>query len=196
MRVLPLATILLLASTAGPSLAKQDQPNAPAQRTTQSQSQTAPAQGQSQSQPQTVPVQPERTPQQSEQARKDERERAEDGRIRESWKAEERDNDHGDRTGQNRMDRMMGRMDRDDDAMARMMDMCDRMMDMCDRMMERMHHGIRGHDVDRDRNEGYRTGREERDGYAKSYDEEHRASRRVRLCIEDENGDEYCRYRR
>jgi hypothetical protein len=192
MRVLPLATILLLASTAGPSLAKQDQPNAPAQRTTQSQSQTAPAQGQSQSQPQTV--QPERTPQQSEQARKDERERAEDGRNRESWKAEERDNDHGDgdRAEQNRMERRMGhmgRMDWDDDAMARM-------MDMCDRMMERMHHGIRGHDVYRDRNEGYRTGREERDGYAKSFDEEHRASRRVRICIEDENGDEYCRYRR
>jgi hypothetical protein len=186
MRVLPLATILLLASTAGPSLAKQDQPNAPAQ----SQSQTAPAQGQPQSQPQTIPVQPERTPQQSEQAGKEERERAEDGRIRESWKAEERDNDHGDRTGQNRMDRMMGRMDRDDDAMARM-------MDMCDRMMERMHHGIRGHDVDRDRNEGYRSSdNAERDGYAKGYDEEHRASRRVRICIEDENGDEYCRYRR
>ena len=185
MRVLTVATILLLSSAAGPSLAQQDEPNAPAQ----SQSQTAP----DQSQPQTIPVQPERTPQQSEQARKEERERAEDVRIRDGWRAEERDNDHKDRIEQSRMGRMTGHMGRmDPDDMARMMDMCDRMMDRMDSGMR--HHS---HDLDRDRDEAYKSSdREERDRYAKGYHDDDRSSRRVKICIEEENGDQYCRYRR
>jgi hypothetical protein len=185
MRVLAVATILLLSSAAGPSLAQQDKPNAPAQ----SQSQTGP----DQSPPQTVPVQPERTPQQSEQARKEEGERGEDVRIRDGWRAGERDNHHMDRIEQSKMGRMMGHMGRmDPDDMARMMEMCDRMMGRADSGMRHDRH-----DLDRDRNEAYSSSdSEERDQYVKNYHDDDRSSRRVKICIEEENGDQYCRYRR
>lgn len=67
MRVLAIATIFLLSSSLVPTFA-QAQGRAPAQ----SQPETAPAP----TEPQTVPVQPERTPQQSEQARKQGQDRA------------------------------------------------------------------------------------------------------------------------
>ena len=74
------------------------------------------------------------------------------------------------------------------------------------RMMDRMGPGIdwdhrkagrdgrlRGAGVDMDRDRGYRGS--DRDGYGRRYDDEDRPRRRVKICFEYENGDEYCRYR-
>lgn len=47
-------------------------------------------------------------------------------------------------------------------------------------------------DVDR----GYRSSdRADRDGYGRDYHDEDRPRRRVKVCFEYDNGDEYCRYR-
>jgi hypothetical protein len=37
--------------------------------------------------------------------------------------------------------------------------------------------------------------RADRDGYGRRYYDEDRPRRRVKVCVEYENGDEYCRYR-
>jgi hypothetical protein len=120
-------------------------------------------------QPQTVPVQPERTPQQSEQSRDQERQRAEDVRVGRGWRTEERDGDRIDRTGRNESGRAreeMGRgRDRDDRTVGRNW---------------RMH-------PDDDR--------ADRDNYGRGYYDADRPRRRVKICMEYENGDEYCRYR-
>ena len=51
-------------------------------------------------------------------------------------------------------------------------------------------------DVDRDRDRGYRgSDRADREGYGRGYYDEDRPRRRVKVCFEYENGDEYCRYR-
>jgi hypothetical protein len=124
-------------------------------------------------QPQTVPVQPERTPQQSEQSREQDRERAEETRIGPGWKAQQRDDDRM----QRRDDDRVGRMDQNN--MGRMMD-----------------RDSESRTVGRD----WRTrpdDRADRDGYGRgSYDEDRPRLRRVKVCFEYENGDEYCRYRR
>ena len=123
-------------------------------------------------QPQTVPVQPERTPQQSEQSRERDRERAEDVQIGRGWRAQQRDDD---RTRQRDDDRM-GRMDRN--SMGRMMD-------------EDREHRTVGRDW-----RARPDDRADRDGYGRgSYDEDRPRLRRVKVCFEYENGDEYCRYR-
>src|SRR5512135_3596326 len=104
MRAIVVATIFLLSSFSSPSQAQQNEQSPPPQN----QSEIPPAQ----SPPATVPVQPERTPQQAQQSRKEDRDRAEDVRIRPGWRAAEHDSD-------NSMGRMMartGRMDRDDMA--------------------------------------------------------------------------------
>jgi hypothetical protein len=139
MRALAIATTLLLSSTLPLMAQESGKPSA------QSQPQTTPAQ------PQMVPVQPERTPQQSDEARREDRKRAEDTRINRDWRAQ-----HPDDEG---MDRMTGH-DWDHRKMGR------------DWRMRR--------DDDEDR------------GY---YDDE-RPRRRVKICFEYDNGDEYCRYRR
>jgi hypothetical protein len=124
---------------------------------------------QSSSQPQTVPVQPERTPQQSEQSREQDRQRAEDVRVGRDWRTEERDGDRTDRMGQNEPGQTRERM---------------------------------GHDRDRDdrtvgRNWRMRPDddRADHDSYGRRYYDEDRPRRRVKICIEYEDGDEYCRYR-
>jgi hypothetical protein len=97
-----------------------------------------------------VPVQPERTPQQSEQSRKEDRKRAEDFRVNRDWRAQERDDEEMDRMGRDSDHRRPARdwrMHRDDDD-------------------ERGYYG------------------------------DDRPRRRVKVCFEYENGDEYCRYRR
>lgn len=164
MRAFAVATILML-STSPAVFAQQTGPSSPAQ--------TTPAP----SQPQTVPVEPQRTPQQSDQAKKEEREHSEDVQIGQGWRAHE-----GPGMGEDHAD-MRGRMSEAD--MARMM----QHMRMCHEMMERM--GRRGHE---DNNYGEdRASRDDR-----SYGDEYRRGdrRRVRICIEDEDGEEYCRYRR
>jgi hypothetical protein len=120
------------------------------------------------SQPQTVPVQPERTPQQSEQARAQDEKRAEDVRVRSGWRAEERDSSRTDRMGQNEMGRMRGHMGRDDER--------------DDRTVGR-NWRMRGDEDPADR-----------DRYGRSYYND-RPQRRVKICIQYEDGDEYCRYR-
>jgi hypothetical protein len=148
MRVLTVATILLLSSSLMPSAAQQANPSA------QGQSETG--------QPQTVPVQPERTPQQSEQSRAQEEKRGEDLQVGRDWRTQPRDGDHMDRMGENHMGRMMEHMDR---------------------QMRR--------DVERDK--GYYGDRRRSDRYGRGdYDE---GRRRVKICVEYEDGDEYCRYR-
>lgn len=184
MRVIAVATVFSLSSSLVPTLA-QEQGKAPAQ----TQSETAPAPAQ----PPTVPVQPERTPQQSEQARKQEQNRAEDVQIGRDWRAQSRDRDGMGRTGNDGMGRMMEDMGpMGQNEMARMRDH----MRMCRQMMEQ-HWAHRMHrdsdDMDDDVRRGDRD-RSDRDRYGRSYDEG-RSSRRVKICIEDENGDEYCRYR-
>jgi hypothetical protein len=146
MRVLTVATILLLSTSLAPSFAQDEGKSLPS------------------SQPQTVPVQPERSPQQSEQSREQEREGGEDVRVRRDWRAQERDGDRGGRMGQNDMGRMREKMGRDMDGDHRTVSRNWRMRPDDDR-------------ADRG-----------------SYDED-RPRRRVKVCFEYENGDEYCRYR-
>jgi hypothetical protein len=185
MRVLAVATILLLSSSLVPTLA-QEEGKAPAQ----SQPETAPAP----TQPQTVPVQPERTPQQSEQARKQGQDRAEDVQVGRDWRTQSRDGDKIGRMGKDGMGRMMeGMSPMGQNEMAQMMDH----MRMCRRMMEHWGRGMHrdNDDMDSDEGRGDRSSDwADRDRYSRSYDEG-RSSRRVKICIEDENGDEYCRYR-
>ena len=151
MRVLTVATILLLSTSLVPSFAQDEGKSSPS------------------SQPQTVPVQPERSPQQSEQSRGQDRESGEDVRVRRDWRAQERDGDRVGRMDQNDMGRMREKMGRDMDGDRRTVGRNWRMRPDDDRM--------------------------DRDGYGRgSYDED-RPQRRVKVCFEYENGDEYCRYR-
>jgi hypothetical protein len=66
------------------------------------------------------------------------------------------------------------------------------------RMMDHMRmYGMHRDSDDMDSQEGRgdrSSDRADRNPYRRSYDEG-RSSRRVKICIEDENGDEYCRYR-
>lgn len=93
MRVLIIATVLLMTSALVPSFAEEAE-NAPAP-----------------SQPQT-PVQPERSPRQSEQSRDQDRKSAEDVQVGRDWRAQRRDDDRMERMGQSRM----GRTDDQDDS--------------------------------------------------------------------------------
>jgi hypothetical protein len=122
------------------------------------------------SQPETVPVQPERSPQQSEQRREEDRNRAEDRQIGPGWRARPGDSDR------------MGRMSHDD--MGRMMDRMEREMMDSDRRTVGRSWRMRPDDdrADRDRN-------------GRGYYDEDRPRHRVKVCLEYENGDEYCRYR-
>jgi hypothetical protein len=124
-------------------------------------------------QPQTVPVQPEHTPQQSEQSRGQDRDRGEDVRVGRDWRAQQRDDDRMPR----RDDDRMGRMDRmDRNSMGRMMD-------------EDREHRTVGRDW-----RARPDDRADRDGYGRgSFDEDRPRLRRVKVCFEYENGDEYCR---
>ena len=118
------------------------------------------------SQPQNVPVQPERSPQQSEQAREQEQKRGDDVRVGRDWRAQERD-DRGDRAMGGR-DRDLHRTEGRSSRMDRESD-----ADRGDRDWDRRHHyRDRWSDLDDDR-----------------------GRRRVKICVEYENGDEYCRYR-
>ncbi|HEX3116384.1 MAG TPA: hypothetical protein VHQ48_12955 [Bradyrhizobium sp.] len=124
------------------------------------------------SQPQTVPVQPERNPQQSEQSREQDRQRAEGTRIERDWRAERRDGDYRGQMGKN--------------DMGRMREGTGRYMDEDNRTVGRnwqMHPGDE---------------RADRGGYDRSYRgyyDEDRSRRRVKICVEYEDGDEYCHYR-
>ena len=120
------------------------------------------------SQPQTTPVQPERTPQQSEQAKEQNRQRADDTRVDRDWRAQQRDGDKMGRTGQTDMGRMRD-MDRD--------------MDRDHRTVGRSWH-MRPDDD-----------RADRDGYGRGNYDEDTPRRRVKVCVEYEDGDEYCHYR-
>lgn len=151
MRVLAVATILLLSSSLVPAFA-QDEAKPPAA-----------------GQPQTVPVQPERTPQQSEQSREQDRQRAEDTRVGRDWRAQQRDGDDVGHMRQNDMERMREKMERDMDK---------------DHRAEGRNRQMR---PDNDR--------ADRGGYGRGYYDEERTRRRVKICIEYEDGDEYCHYR-
>jgi hypothetical protein len=122
----------------------------------------------SSSQPQTVPVQPERTPQQSEQSREQDRDRAEDVRVGRDWRTEERDGYRGERMGRNDEGRASDRMRRDMDR---------------DRSTVGRNWRARPEDEHADR-----------EGYGRGYYNEDRARRRVKICYEYQDGDEYCRY--
>ena len=90
-------------------------------------------------------------------------------------------------------DREVGR----ENDMGRMMDRMGRGMDWDHRKVGRDWQMRRDDDdVDRDRDRGYRgSDRADRDGYGRGYYDEDRPRRRVKVCFEYENGDEYCRYR-
>ena len=121
----------------------------------------------SQAQPPSSPVQPDRIPQQSDQARQQDNRNAEGTRINPDWTTRQRNDERADMERQRRMDRH----DQDPD----------------DRTV--------GRNWRRDDDafgRGSRYGSMDRDGGR--YDEE-RPRRRVKTCIEYENGDEFCRYR-
>jgi len=122
-----------------------------------------------QSQTQNTPVQPERTPQQADQARKQDNRSAEETRINRDWTTQRRDDD---RTDMDRLrQRNMGRtMEEDDDR----------------RTVGR---NWRRDDDDMDRGPRYGDRSEGR------YSNEAWRRKRVKICIEYENGDEFCRYR-
>jgi hypothetical protein len=116
-------------------------------------------------------VQPERSPQQSDQSREEDRRRSEDRQIGSDWRARPSDSDSMGHTGQKDTSRMMEKMGRD---------------------MDRDHRT-----VGRDWRARPEDDRADRDGYGRdSYDEDRPRLRRVKVCFEYENGDEYCRYRR
>ena len=123
----------------------------------------------SQLQSQNTPVQPERTPQQSDQARKQDDRNAEGTRMNPNWTTQRRDDDRAD------MDRMRQR------HMGRMMEQED------DRRT--VGRNWRRDDYDMDRRPGYGDRSEGR------YYNEARPRKRVKICVEYENGDEFCRYR-
>jgi|tagenome__1003787_1003787.scaffolds.fasta_scaffold20990019_2 hypothetical protein len=121
-----------------------------------------------------VPVQPERTPQQSDQSRDQDQKRADDVRVRPGWRAEERDSDRMDRAGSNDMGRMRDQAGHDRDWDRRTVGRNWRM------------------DDDRSDRDDYRRGYADRD---RGYYDRDQPRRRVKVCIEYEDGDEYCRYR-
>jgi hypothetical protein len=112
-------------------------------------------------------VQPEHTPQQSEQSREQDRDRGQDVQIHRDWRAQE----HGDE----RSDRATGRDDRYGHY--------DREGRTVGRNWRMEHESDRDHD-------GYR-----RDEYRDRDFDEGRGRRRIKICMEYENGDEYCHYR-
>jgi len=119
------------------------------------------------SQPQTVPVQPERSPQQS---REEDRDRGDDRQVGRDWRAHPGDSNN------------MGQMGQNNDM--------GRMRDKMERNMESDHRT-----VGRDWRARPDDDRADRNGYGRgSYDED-RPRRRMKVCFEYENGDEYCRYR-
>jgi hypothetical protein len=118
-------------------------------------------------QPQSTPVQPERTPQQADQARPQENRSAEGTRINPDWTTRQRGEDRGDVDRQRRTDRI----DQDQD----------------NRTVGR---NWRRDDDEQQR--GSRYGSMDRDG-GRYYEPPPR--RRIKTCIEYENGDELCRYR-
>ena len=148
MRIFAVVTILFLSSSLTPSFA-QDAKNASTPN-----------------EPQTVPVQPERTPQQSDQAREQDRKNSEGVKVGRDWRAQQRADDN-----RNMGPNDAGRRD--------------------ERDIDRDHHT-----VGRDWRARPDEDRAERDGYGGrgSYNDD-RPFRRVKVCFEYENGDEYCRYR-
>jgi hypothetical protein len=127
-------------------------------------------------QPQTVPVQPERNPQ-SQQSREEDRDRGEDRQVGRDWRAHPSDSDSMGHMGQ------MGQREMGPKDMGR--------------MKERM-----GRDMDSDHRTAGRDWRArpddegaDRDRYSRGYSDEDRPRRRVKICFEYENGDEYCHYR-
>lgn len=121
----------------------------------------------SQVQPESTPVQPERSPQQSDQARQQDNRSAEGTRINPDWTTRQRGDDRADMDRPRRRDRM----DQDQD----------------NRTVGR---NWRRDDDELER--GSRYGSADRDG-GRYYEIPPR--RRVKTCIEYENGDEFCRYR-
>ncbi len=121
------------------------------------------------SQPQTVPVQPERSPQQSQQSRAEDRDRSEDRQVGRDWRTRPSDSEDMGQMGQNDAGRTGDRTGRDPNADKRT--------------------------VGRDWRTHPYDDRADRDGYGRGSYAEDRPLRRVKICFEYENGDEYCRYR-
>jgi hypothetical protein len=118
--------------------------------------------------PQATPVQPERSPQQSDQSQQQDRNRAGDVQVGRDWRAHPRD-------------------DRGDNSASR-----DRYDNRDDRTVGRNWRMDRDNDREWDRRDDYRDR-----GYIdgdRGFDEQ-QGRRRVKICMEYENGDEYCRYR-
>lgn len=167
MRAIAVAAILML-STSPFVFAQQNGQGSP--------SQSAPTP----SQPQTTPVQPERTPQQADQAKKEERQQSEDVHIGPGWKAHEEPSiGGGTRMTEDHSD-TMGHM-----TQAEMM----QHMRICREMMQRMGRG------DREDDYGERRGYGDYPRYSDEYQYRREVRPRVKICIEDEDGGEYCRYR-
>jgi hypothetical protein len=188
MRCSDMATILFLLSGVIPVTATAQQiapdPNQPSQvrpqqtpaQLDQGQTSNTPAQADrtpqqsGQAQTQNTPVEPPRTPQQSDQARERERRSAEDTRINRDWTTRQRG--AGERVDMDRMRQQMERMMEDEDHRTT---------------------GKNWHRYDDDMDRGPRYGSMDRDEGRYYY--ETRPRSRVKICIEYENGDEFCRYR-
>ena len=193
MRALVLTAVLLGSSSLYPAFAQEE------------------GKSQSPNQAHTVPVQPERTPQQSEQSREQDRERAEDVRVRRGWRTEERDSDRSDRMGQTdqaqtpvqpertprqaEQSRDQERESAEDVRVGRGW----RTQGRDDERSDRMGYNDMGRTRDQTVGRNWRTrpddDRADRDGYGRGYYDEDRPRRRVKVCVEYADGDEYCRYK-
>ena len=121
-------------------------------------------------QTQNTPVLPERTPQQSDQARQQDNRSADDTRINQNWTTRQRGDERSD------VDRMRQRQ------IGRMMDRC-------------YDHNSDGRNWRRDRDDMDRGSRYSRMDREEGDYYEDRPRRRVKICVEYPNGDEFCRYR-
>ena len=119
--------------------------------------------------PQTTPVQPDQNSPQPQQ--RSERDRGRDGEIGRDWRMRRGESDRIGRDDRESRPEWRGYRDHEEDS---------------DRDRYRQRYGERG---ERD------FGRADRDGESRGYVDDDRPRRRVKICVEYENGDEYCRYR-
>lgn len=136
--------------------------------------------------PMQQPAPAQNSPPQSDQQRDSDQPRTDNPEVGRDWRVRPDDRDQATgRTGptdrNDRTARGQDRMDRDQREVGRDW---------------RMHPGPDSDARDRYRDREYRGwDRAERDGYRRNYHDEDRLRRRMKVCVEYENGDEYCRYR-
>src|SRR3954463_5458077 len=187
MRVLTIATVLLMSSAVAPSPA-QEQQKSPAAN-----------------QPSMTPVQPERSPQQSEQSREQDRRSAEDVQVGRDWRAQPQRSSASDRPSttlvqpersaqQSERSREQDRRSAEDVQVGRDWRTQQRDGDRMGRMGRGGMQGGMNDENDLNHRTVGRNWQMQRDDERGYYDVD-RPRTRVKICPVYENGDEICRYR-